>query len=113
MRKEIVLSTVPLAIVFASIQAHAQNSVTLYGIIDTGFTYTHNSGGSASQFGLSSGNESGSRWGLKGSEDLGGGLKTIFQLENGFNSTTGKLSQGGREFGRPAFVGLSGTSWGT
>jgi predicted porin len=113
MRKEIVLSTVPLAIVFASIQAHAQNSVTLYGIIDTGFTYTHNSGGSASQFGLSSGNESGSRWGLKGSEDLGGGLKTIFQLENGFNSTTGKLGQGGREFGRQAFVGLSGTSWGT
>ena len=102
-----------LAIALSSIQAHAQNSVTLYGIIDTGFTYTHNSGGSASQFAMTSGNESGSRWGLKGAEDLGGGLKTIFQLENGFNSTTGKLGQGGREFGRQAFVGLSGTSWGT
>src|SRR5471032_3461610 len=113
MIKKIALSATTLALTLAGIQAHAQNSVTLYGIIDTGFTYTHNSGGSASQFGLSSGNESGSRWGLKGSEDLGGGLKTIFQLENGFNSTTGKLGQGGREFGRQAFAGLSGTNWGT
>ncbi|SOE95609.1 Outer membrane protein (porin) [Burkholderia sp. D7] len=112
MRKKIVSAAVPLAIACASIHAQAQNSVTLYGIIDTGFTYTHNSGGYSSQFGLSSGNESGSRWGLKGSEDLGGGLKTIFQLENGFNSTTGKLGQNGREFGRQAFVGLSGP-WGT
>src|ERR1700722_13901804 len=113
MRKEIALSAVPLAFALTTIQAHAQNSVTLYGIIDTGFTYTHNSGGSASQFAMTSGNESGSRWGLKGSEDLGGGLKTIFQLENGFNSTTGKLGQNGREFGRQAFVGLSGSGWGT
>ena len=113
MTKKIALTLATLAIAVSSIQAHAQNSVTLYGIIDTGFTYTHNSGGSASQFAMTSGNESGSRWGLKGSEDLGGGLKTIFQLENGFNSTTGKLGQGSREFGRQAFVGLSGTTWGT
>ncbi|CAE6705513.1 Outer membrane porin protein [Paraburkholderia nemoris] len=79
--------------------AHAQNSVTLYGIIDTGLTYVSNDGGSKS-ISMSSGNESGSRWGLKGSEDLGGGLKTIFQVENGFNSTNGKLGQGSRLFGR-------------
>ena len=56
---------------------------------------------------------SGSRWGLKGQEDLGGGLKAIFQLENGFDVGTGQLGQGGREFGRQAFVGVTGNSWGT
>ncbi len=113
MKRKLALSIAIFAAALASTQAHAQNSVTLYGIIDTGFTYTHNSGGSASQFAMTSGNESGSRWGLKGAEDLGGGLKTIFQLENGFNSTTGNLGQGGREFGRQAFVGLTDTRWGT
>jgi predicted porin len=50
---------------------------------------------------------------LKGEEDLGGGLKAIFQLENGFDPGTGKLNQGGREFGRQAFVGLTRDQWGT
>ncbi|SOE92138.1 Outer membrane protein (porin) [Burkholderia sp. D7] len=113
MKRKLALSIAIFAAALASTQAHAQNSVTLYGIIDTGFTYTHNSNGSASQIAMTSGNESGSRWGLKGSEDLGGGLKAIFQLEDGFNSTTGNLGQGGREFGRQAFVGLTDTRWGT
>ncbi|SAL06005.1 porin [Caballeronia calidae] len=56
---------------------------------------------------------SGSRWGVKGQEDLGGGMKAIFQLENGFDPGTGRLNQGGREFGRQAYVGLSGNQWGT
>ncbi|RQR70519.1 MULTISPECIES: porin [unclassified Burkholderia] len=95
-------------------QAYAENSVTLYGVVDTGFMYIHNSGGKSTQFMMASGTESGSRWGVKGSEDLGGGLKTIFQIENGFNSTTGNLGQGGRMFGRQAYVGLSDAStWGT
>lgn len=93
--------------------AHADSSVTLYGIIDTSILYVHNSNGKASQIAMESGSESGSRWGLKGSEDLGGGLKTIFQLENGFNSTTGGLGQGGRMFGRQAYFGLSDNTWGT
>lgn len=97
---------------FAS-QAYAQNSVTLYGIVDTGLTYTHNVDGKSSQFQMSSGNEQGARWGLKGTEDLGAGLKTIFQLENGFSSTSGALGQSGRMFGRQAFVGLASASWGT
>ena len=92
--------------------AHAQSSVTLYGIIDAGITYVNNVKGS-SQVGLTSGIEQGSRWGLKGSEDLGGGLKTVFQLENGFNVASGTLGQGGRMFGRQAYVGLSGANWGT
>jgi GBP family porin len=86
--------------------AHAQSSVTLYGLIDAGLTYTNNQGG-AHNFQATSGAVNGSRWGLRGAEDLGGGLKAIFTLENGFNITNGKLGQNSREFGRQAFVGLS------
>jgi len=86
--------------------AHAQNSVTLYGLIDAGITYTNNQGGSKNVQ-ATSGQVNGSRWGLRGAEDLGGGLKAIFTLENGFNIDNGKLGQNGLEFGRQAFVGLS------
>ncbi len=92
--------------------ASAQSSVTLYGIIDAGITYTNNQkGGSAWQ--ATSGNVQGSRWGLLGSEDLGGGNRAIFKLENGFNPDNGALGQGGRIFGRSAWVGLSNARYGT
>ncbi|VXC66150.1 Porin [Burkholderia sp. 8Y] len=55
-----------------------------------------------------SGTNTGSRWGLKGAEELGGGYKAIFTLESGFDSFTGALGQGGREFGRQAFLGVTG-----
>ncbi|WP_013587878.1 porin [Paraburkholderia phenoliruptrix] len=94
-----------------AVSAHAQSSVTLYGLIDTSLMYTNNQkGGTAWQ--MSSGVESGSRWGLKGVEDLGGGLKAIFTLENGFSGTTGTLGQNGRMFGRAAWVGMN-TPYGT
>jgi outer membrane protein OmpU len=86
--------------------AFAQSSVTLYGKIDTGITYVSNEGGSAN-YRADDGKMYGNRWGLTGSEDLGGGLKAIFKLENGFSLNTGKLRQGGAEFGRQAYVGLS------
>ncbi|MGZ2748695.1 porin [Burkholderia stagnalis] len=92
--------------------AHAQSSVTLYGIVDAGMLYTNNVKGK-SLWQLASGNESGSRWGLTGTEDLGGGLKAIFKLENGFNVNNGTLGQGGREFGRQAYVGLKSDTIGT
>ncbi|KND60177.1 Outer membrane protein (porin) [Candidatus Burkholderia verschuerenii] len=92
--------------------AHAQSSVTLYGIIDAGIAYTNNTAGQHNYF-MSSGNLQGSRWGLKGTEDLGGGLKAIFVLENGFNVFNGRLAQGGAEFGRQAYVGLSTAQYGT
>lgn len=92
--------------------AFAQSSVTLYGLIDEGFNYTNNVQGHHN-YQLQSGFVQGSRWGLKGSEDLGGGLKAVFQLENGFDLNTGKLNQGSREFGRQAFVGLSKDGFGT
>jgi predicted porin len=101
----------PILSLFAS-TAFAQSSVTLYGIIDEGFNYTNNAAGS-SAYQLASGYLQGSRWGLKGVEDLGGGLKTVFQLENGFNLSNGKLGQGGLMFGRQAYVGLTDEAYGT
>ncbi|KAG1438579.1 hypothetical protein G6F57_019782 [Rhizopus arrhizus] len=56
--------------------------------------------------------QNGSRWGLRGSEDLGDGLRAVFQLESGFNSGNGNSAQGGRLFGRQATVGLASDSWG-
>jgi predicted porin len=51
---------------------------------------------------------SGERWGLLGAEDLGGGYRAIFRLENGFTVNNGAFAQGGDEFGRQAYVGISG-----
>ncbi|MDB5780167.1 porin, partial [Caballeronia mineralivorans] len=90
--------------------AHAQSSVTLYGIADGGLLFNNNVKG-AKLYSFSSANSS--RWGLQGAEDLGGGLKAIFTLENGYTLGTGTLSQGGLEFGRKAFVGLKSDTYGT
>ncbi|KAK43517.1 porin [Caballeronia jiangsuensis] len=98
--------TVVAALSLASVEASAQSAVTLYGLVENGITYSTNQlGGHAVQ--AASGVGSGSRWGLKGSEDLGSDLKAIFTLENGFDGFTGALGQGGREFGRQAFVGIA------
>ncbi|HXO93953.1 MAG TPA: porin [Candidatus Acidoferrum sp.] len=88
------------------IVASAQSSVTLYGLIDEGVTYTSNQNGHSAWL-LQSGGGSLSRWGLKGAEDLGGGLKAVFVLENGFDPSSGNLSNNGRLFGRQAYVGVS------
>jgi predicted porin len=110
------LLTAATLAVFAS-AAHAQSSVTLYGIIDAGISYVNNSktasGGHDNLVKYDDGVAQGSRWGLRGMEDLGGGLKAVFVLENGFNSGTGALGQGGALFGRQAYVGLSKDTIGT
>ncbi|HEY1996691.1 porin [Paraburkholderia sp.] len=116
--KRIALSSLSLALLGIAGAAHAQSSVTLYGTIDTSITFVHNANGAAGQNLWSIGNNSGgdlsgSRWGLKGQEDLGGGLKAIFQLENGFNPANGQLGQGSRLFGRQAYVGLTADQYGT
>jgi predicted porin len=90
--------------------AHAQSSVTLYGIVDSGILFNNNVKGSR-EYAMSQGTSS--RFGLKGAEDLGGGLKAIFTLENGFTTATGALGQGGLLFGRKAFVGVSSNTFGT
>ncbi|HDR9471927.1 porin [Burkholderia multivorans] len=95
--------------------AYAQSSVTLYGIVDVGVLYVNNavSGGKGGQqWSLASSNLQGSRFGLRGTEDLGGGLSALFVLENGFTTNNGKLAQGGDLFGRQAFVGLSSQKFG-
>ncbi|MBN3809032.1 porin [Paraburkholderia sp. Ac-20347] len=91
--------------------AHAQSSVTMYGILDAGLSYLKTSDGN--RYTLQNGTIYGNRWGLRGSEDLGGGLRAIFQVESGFQIGTGKSSQGSRLFGRQSFVGLSSSRWGT
>src|SRR5689334_4420243 len=63
--------------------------------------------GSGSVAKVSNGGLSPSRWGLRGSEDLGSGLKAAFVLESGFSPDTGVSLQGGRLFGRQAFVSLA------
>jgi predicted porin len=104
--------------VLCSPSAMAQSSVTLYGIVDIGLEYINNTASGGSQTSVASGNLSGSRFGLKGVEDLGGGLSAIFTLENGFNPNNGTLGQSTRGigtnastttrlFGRQAWVGLS------
>jgi predicted porin len=88
---------------------HAQ-SVTLYGTVDTGIEYvTHaNAAGSSVVRMPSYTGEFPSRIGFQGSEPLGGGYKAVFTLEEGFSVGNGTLSQGGRLFGRQAYVGISG-----
>jgi len=93
-----------------SIAAHAQSSVTLYGLLDAGITYANKvatSTGHDSLVKYGDGVASGSRWGLRGTEDLGGGLKALFVLESGFSTGDGTSGQGGALFGRQAFVGVA------
>jgi len=90
----------------------AQSSVTLYGRIDASLASQKTKVGGTTTVDpgaqIRSGAHTGSRWGLRGSEDLGGGLKAIFQLEQGFNVDTGTASAATREFHRQAFVGVTG-----
>jgi predicted porin len=68
--------------------------------------------GSGNVLRLNTGNRLNSRWGVTGKEDLGNGLHAIFTLESGMAMNTGALQQGGRLFGRQAFVGLDSDRYG-
>ncbi|MGF6782405.1 porin [Paraburkholderia sp. GAS334] len=105
------LSGVALALASVPGVSEAQSSVTLYGIIDAGITYVSNTGGSH-VIKFDDGVSYGNRWGIKGSEDLGGGLSAVFVLESGFHLSNGQLGFGGSLFGRQAYVGLK-NDWGT
>ncbi len=91
--------------------SNAQSGVTLYGLLDAGVGFIKTNTGS--EYGALTGNIHNDRWGIKGVEDLGGGLSTIFDLENGFSIMNGQLKQGGREFGRQAFMGLADKTYGS
>jgi predicted porin len=86
--------------------ASAQSSVTIYGVADVGLQRTKLDPGESTT-GLSSGLQSGSRIGFRGTEDLGGGLSASFALENGYDISNGTMAQGGLLFGRQAWVGLN------
>ncbi|RDU94744.1 porin [Trinickia dinghuensis] len=99
--------------------AFAQSSVTLYGIVDTGLGYQSSqttlgsTSGGRSAVKMVNGVWAGSRFGLKGAEDLGGETKAIFQLEEGFNSATGAQSTSGLMFNRQALVGVTNPRYGS
>ncbi len=108
-----------IAAVMHGSAAMAQSGITLYGVADANVEYVNHfssitpsatngfaAGPSQNLVRMSSGGLSGSRWGLRGTEDLGGGLKSVFVLESGFALDTGTMQQGGRLFGRQAYVGI-------
>lgn len=91
--------------------AQAQSSVTLYGTLDAGLVYTNNQAGH-SNWQQGSGSVSDTYFGLRGSEDLGGGLHAIFTLESGFNLNNGSFSENNTMFNRQAYVGLKSDQYG-
>lgn len=107
---------VSVLLVLASMMpaVHAQTSVTLYGVADTFLEFTNHHRAAASSassdgtlFRLNSGGLAGSRWGIRGAEDLGAGMQAIFALESGFNVDTGTMGEPGRLFNRQAFMGVN------
>lgn len=111
-------SLIALAVLAAAGAASAQSTATVYGLADIWFgnVKTDNGAGvTTSTTKLDSGGVNTSRWGLKGSEDLGGGLKANFKLEQGFALDTGLVGTGTagqvagtQAFDRQTWVGLSG-----
>jgi predicted porin len=101
-------SALALAVLAAlSLNASAQTNVQVYGLMDAGVEYLNHAGpndGSLTR--VISGGKNTSRWGFRGSEDLGNGLKAVFNLEGGVLLDTG--AQDGNLFKRQAYVGLDG-----
>lgn len=100
-----------LAVLGAFAGSAAAADVTLYGVVDLGLNYQYSKVGDAdavNTFKEQAGQNSGSRFGLKGTEDLGNGVKVGFILENGFAADDGTMSQGGRLFGREANLFVTG-----
>ena len=112
MKKSILAASVLCAV---NSIACAQSSVTLYGVLDGGLSYMHIDGDylrNRTNLGMAYGMQSGNRLGLRGVEDLGGGNKLTFVLENGFDLGNGTAEQNSRIFGRQAWFGLENQSWG-
>jgi predicted porin len=92
--------------------AFAQSSVTLYGAVDDALVYANNQKGHSNLY-LRQGNMYASKFGLRGNEDIGGGTRVIFDLQNGFDPNTGALSSASQLFNREAYVGLQNATYGT
>lgn len=100
-------SLVALAVLAASGASFAQSSVTVYGTIDASLARVTETNQPSKSLMLS-GAVATSVWGFKGSEDLGGGLKANFKLEQSFDVSTGAQAAAGSAFSREAWVGFSG-----
>jgi predicted porin len=106
--KKAVPSLAALAVLSATGYAQAQSNVQVYGLMDAGVEYlNHADAAGGSKVSVISGGKNTSRWGFKGTEDLGGGLKAVFGLEGGINIDTGV--QDGPLFKRQAYTGLEGS----
>ncbi len=94
----------------AAAPVFAQSQVTIYGLVDMGVSYRgdHLVRGVGSKTAVDSGVGSGSRLGFRGVEDLGGGLKAGFVLEQGLFADRGIHAQGGRSYGRQSYLSLNG-----
>jgi predicted porin len=103
------------ALILFAPNVFAQSSVTLYGLVDTSVRYLTNADSkNDGQIAMGEGVETPSRWGLKGTEDLGGGMTAIFRLESQFQLWTGKLDNSTNTlFQRQSYVGLSSDKYGT
>jgi predicted porin len=87
MKKIVIYSAAGALFAGAATSAFAQSSVTLYGLVDTAIRYQTNAAPDGKDLiGMTVGPETNSRWGLRGSEDLGGGLSAVFRLENQFTA---------------------------
>lgn len=105
------LAAVAVVAAFTAGSAFAAD-VTLYGRIDTGLRYTNTdidtSADAVDKFEMSASNFTGNRFGLKGEEEIGNGMKVAFVLENGFNSDDGQFKTSGTLFDRQASLHLKG-----
>jgi len=107
--KKSALALAVMAALFLDPAAKAQSDVQIYGIIDAGIEYAnHAAPGDGSVVRVVSGGKNTSRWGFRGSEDLGAGLKAVFNLEGAIGMDTGDTG-GGPLFKRQANVGLEGS----
>jgi len=95
-----------------TVSAHAQSSVALYGLIDTGLIYTNNQLGHSNWQEVTSSTQN-TVFGLKGTEDLGGGFRALFKLEQSFLLNNGAQAFAGSAFGSQAWVGLQSDPYGT
>lgn len=150
-KKKLCLALAVIPVVLSAVQARAEDGLELYGVLDVGigslehsysgsglFASTvnpYNLNSSPSSFtGLYTGGISMSRWGIRGSEDMGGGMKAFFRLEGALNASDGAVANNGQSiynnvngltaangasaingqlFSRAAYIGLSDSNLGS
>ncbi|AOI90667.1 porin [Burkholderia pseudomultivorans] len=120
MHRKLGFGVIGLTLMGVSEVLHAQSSVTLYGTVDTGLTYVSNQQigsaagdvGGKSAWSMTTGNLAPTAFGIRGTEDLGGGTSAVFNLQNYFLSNNGGMFQANNLFDATAMVGLRSDRWG-